>query len=153
TPGPVSTRIEPLLAMSHYYDIKWPAVLADSVWAEVVAMYRTMRQADAVKLVVVDLDDTLWAGVSGELETVGPEMIEGWYIGLAEALAYLKKRGLLLAIVSKNDDERIVSRWDQIFRGRLKLSDFAVRQINWQPKVANMETILTGVNLLPRNVV
>ena len=35
-------------------------------WAEVQAMLRTIRQTDMVKLVLIDLDDTLWRGVMAE---------------------------------------------------------------------------------------
>ena len=31
-----------------------------AVWTEMLAMLRTVRQTDQVKLVLVDLDDTLW---------------------------------------------------------------------------------------------
>jgi len=33
-------------------------------------MHRTVSQSDSVKLVVVDLDDTLWKGVSGDLAAI-----------------------------------------------------------------------------------
>jgi FkbH-like protein len=153
TPGLIEDRIEPMMPMTHHYETARPGVFAESVREEVVAMYRTLRQADPVKLVVVDLDDTLWNGVSGELDAVDAQMIEGWPIGVAEALAYLKKRGILLAILSKNDDDRIRTQWDQIFRKRLRLEDFATRRIDWNPKPQNMQRILADLNVLPRNVV
>jgi FkbH-like protein len=149
----VEDRIELLRPLTEHYQINWSPIFCDAVWEEIAAMYRTLRQIDPVKLVVVDLDDTMWIGVSGEMETVGPEMVEGWPIGVAEALAFLKKRGVLLAILSKNDDERVSARWDDIFGGRLRLADFATRRINWNPKSTNMHEILAEVNLLPRNVV
>lgn len=153
TPGVVNERIETLEAMTAHYEIRWSPAFIDAVWEEISAMYRTLRQIDAVKLVVVDLDDTIWNGVSGEMETVGPEMLEGWPLGVSEALAFLKKRGVLLAIISKNDDERVRSRWDSIFFGRLRLDDFAVRRINWNSKTQNMHGVLADLNLLPRNTV
>jgi HAD superfamily phosphatase (TIGR01681 family) len=152
-PGFVEDRIELLRPLTEHYDINWSPIFCDAVWEETAAMYRTLRQIDPVKLVVVDLDDTIWIGASGEMKTVGPEMVEGWPIGVAEALAFLKKRGILLAILSKNDDERVSARWDDIFGGRLRLADFATRRINWDPKSTNMHEILAEVNLLPRNVV
>ncbi len=39
-----------------------------AIWSEVIAMMRVVQQTDAVKLVVFDLDDTLWAGVLGDSE-------------------------------------------------------------------------------------
>jgi hypothetical protein len=108
-------------------------LFAAATWAEIVAMYRTLRQLDAVKLVTVDLDDTIWRGVAAEGNSDGiDDRIEGWPIGMIEALMFLKKRGVLLAIVSKNDETRIVQLWDQMMAGRLRLDDFVARRINWR---------------------
>jgi FkbH-like protein len=79
-------------------------------------------------------------------------MSEGWPIGIVEALAYLKKRGILLAIVSKNDESRIKAIWKDIFGKKIRLEDFAVRKINWRPKVDNMREVLQEVNLTARSV-
>jgi FkbH-like protein len=152
-PGEISTRIEPLAPMSAHFEVTWPLTFRDALWAELVGMFRTLRQIDAVKLVVVDLDDTLWNGVSGEMAEVDPFMLEGWPIGLTEALCYLKKRGILLAIISKNEEQRIRDIWTKIFRDRLKLDDFAAIRINWRPKAENLSEILSAMNLLPRSVV
>ena len=75
-----------------------------AVWQEMKSMLRTVRQADQVKLVVMDLDDTLWRGVLAESEEISPYAIEGWPLGVAEALLDLRRRGVLLAIVSKNEE-------------------------------------------------
>src|SRR5262249_15620249 len=86
-------------------------------------------------------------------EDIDIMMAEGWPIGLAEALVYLKNRGVLLAIASKNEESRIRTIWPMIFGERLKLEDFAAIRINWRPKPENMAEILEGMNLLPRNAV
>ena len=146
-------RMERMGAMGEHYDVEWPKFLADSIWAEATAMFRTVRQADSVKMVILDLDDTLWHGVSGDTQDVGGHMLAGWPSGLAEALLYLKKRGVLLAIVSKNDETRVRAIWPKIFQRSLDLEDFAAIRINWRPKAENIREILGMVNLLPRNVV
>ncbi|MGJ5206468.1 HAD-IIIC family phosphatase [Bradyrhizobium sp. HKCCYLR20261] len=147
-----SQRLEPSDKATDLFEERvWPFFQAS--WQELVSMYRTVRQADAVKLVVIDLDDTLWRGISAELDPEQFPTSEGWPKGFWEALAFLKRRGVLLAIVSKNDEQRVRSFWDKILRGQLKLDDFAVVQINWDPKPQNMAEVLAKVNLLPRNVV
>ncbi|HEX3863487.1 MAG TPA: HAD-IIIC family phosphatase [Stellaceae bacterium] len=150
---PVDTRMDPLAAMSTYYEITWPGYYREAVWNEITAMLRTIRQLDMVKLVVVDLDDTLWNGVSGDMDEISPFMVEGWPLGLVEALLYLKQRGVLLGIVSKNDETRIRQIWDDIFVGRLLLDDFAAIRINWRPKNDNMKEIIETVNITARSVV
>ncbi len=142
-------RIVPPAPMSHHYELR-NQEFGQAVVQEVMAMYRTIKQQDTVKLVCVDLDDTLWRGVAvdGTLDT-----FEGWPLGLIEALHWLKKRGILLGIVSKNSEEFIVSNWERITGGLISLDDFAVRKINFTPKAQNIIEILELVNLRAANVV
>jgi FkbH-like protein len=145
-------RIEPFPELAEHYDFADRRKFYAAAWKQIVAMVRTLRRTDEVKLVVVDLDDTLWRGVLAEDPDLGNERIEGWPVGVIEALAYLKKRGVLLAIVSKNERERIEASWDGLMRGRLRLDDFAVREINWRSKAENVAAVLAAVNVLPESV-
>jgi len=122
-------------------------------WVELVAMYNTAKQQDSVKLVIFDLDDTLWPGVAAEAEDGPAPLFGGWPLGLAEAIAILKKRGVMLAIVSKNDEARIAALWREIMPAWLPLSIFAFLRINWRPKAENVAEVLKFVNVLPRSVV
>ena len=144
-------RIEQTLPLTdHYYVQRDTFILA--IWSELVAMHRTLNQVDAVKLVVVDLDDTLWRGVLAEEVQISPHATEGWPLGVMEALCFLKRRGVLLAIISKNDEQKIVDLWDKVTYGRIRLDDFVACKINWRPKAQNLEEIIRAVNVLPRNV-
>jgi FkbH-like protein len=120
-------------------------------WSEIHAMYRTLTQQDSVKLVILDLDDTLWRGVVAEEGIHNRVLLEGWPLGLIEALKFLKQRGIVLAIVSKNDEATILDLWPQFLKHRLNIDDFAVRKINWRPKAENIQDILSETNLLPKN--
>jgi FkbH-like protein len=142
-------RIEPPTSMQHHYCARWLEFF-QAVLLEIFAMHRTLRQQDTVKLVAVDLDDTLWRGVAAE-GTLG--VLEGWPMGFMEALLCLKKRGILLAIVSKNDEHFIRSNWNRIVQGRIALSDFAACKINFRSKVENLAEILREMNLRPQNAV
>ncbi len=145
-------RIAPVPPVSGHHTLHADAFM-QSAWAELVALFRTVRQVDAVKLVIVDLDDTLWRGVAAEAADPTGDLVEGWPLGLIEALGYLKRRGILLAVVSKNDEARVIGFWDGIMQGRLSLDDFAARRIDWSPKAENVEAIIRELNLLPRSVV
>ena len=145
-------RIEKIAPPTGVYESR-VAEFVHAVGFEIKAMHRTLRQVDQVKLVIVDLDDTMWRGVVAEEGIDRPGLTEGWPIGVAEALIYLKRRGVLLAIVSKNDEARIRELWPRIYGSRLELSDFASVKINWNPKADNVELILKETNLLPRSVV
>jgi FkbH-like protein len=74
-------------------------------------------------------------------------------MGFMETLLYLKKRGIILAIVSKNNEQFIQSHWNRIVGGQIRLEDFAVRKINFQSKAQNLADIIREVNLRPQNVV
>lgn len=145
-------RLEPVTPVGNTYPYRNRAYIYAG-WYEIVAMYRSIRQLDLVKLVIVDIDDTLWRGVAAEGVEISPDLIEGWPLGFIEALAYLKKRGVLLAVVSKNEEGIVTELWPKILDGKLNLEDFVVRKINWRPKVENVEELLTELQLLPRNVV
>ena len=145
-------RLEPVEKVSCYYPVQsYDFVLR--IWAELLAMYRTIRQTDMVKLVLVDLDDTLWRGVAAEEADASSLSREGWPLGFVEALMFLKRRGILLGVVSKNDEERVLKLWQRIYGDLIRPEDFAVRKINWRPKADNIEEILAEVNLLPKSVV
>lgn len=142
-------RLEAPLPMQHHYSARWLEFF-EAVLYEIFAMHRTVRQQDAVKLVAVDLDDTLWRGIAAE-GTLG--VMEGWPMGLMETLLYLKKRGILLAIVSKNDEQFVRARWNDIVQGHIAFSDFAIHRINFRSKAENLAEILREVNILPQNAV
>ena len=145
-------RLEKIARPGEYYQFRLHEFFL-AIGRELHAMLRTLRQIDQVKLVIVDLDDTLWRGVVAEDGIDRPMVIEGWPAGFIEALNFLKKRGILLAIASKNDETRIRELWPALVGSRLELTDFASIKINWNPKPDNIEQILTETNLLPRNVV
>ena len=145
-------RIEPIARATRHYTLRKTEFFT-AAWAELIAMYRTVQQADSVKLVIVDLDDTLWRGIAAEETETHPRPTGGWPLGLMEALYTLKQRGVLLAIASKNDEEKIKALWPSRVGKQLRLEDFAVRKINWRPKAENIREILQEVNLLPKSVV
>src|SRR5208282_2332803 len=105
------------------------------------------------KCVIVDLDGTLWPGVLAETgspfawtpEISGVFSFVGLYFGLHEALKCLKKRGIVLACVSKNDAAVVRELWkypETYPRERLlTLDDFVTCRINWNDKADNIRSI------------
>lgn len=144
-------RFEKVKSIGTYYTLHLSEI-QEIGWNEIVAMYKTVQQLDIVKLVVVDIDDTLWRGIAADDRNFSSENVEGWPLGIVETLGYLKRRGVLLAILSKNDEHRVSEVWEKtIYSRRLSFEDFAIRKINWQPKVENLKEILLETNLLPQS--
>jgi FkbH-like protein len=104
-----------------------------------------------VKCVVVDLDNTLWGGV------VGDDGLEGIAIGpfgdgepfyqLQRYLLELKRRGIVLAVCSKNDTETARGPFRSHPEMVLKEEDFAVFVANWNPKPDNIKYIKEVLNI------
>ena len=145
-------RIEAGGPPSSHFDMKTMEFF-DALWLELKAIFRTIRRIDEVKLVIIDLDDTLWRGVAAEEGLSSAVPREGWPLGFQETLHYLKRRGVLLAIASKNDEGRIRELWPELCGKVLRLEDFAAIRINWNTKSDNIAEIMRDVNLLPGNVV
>ena len=145
-------RILPVKRLTETYESRVPEFVL-SVWNELNALYRTVRQADAVKMVIVDLDDTLWRGVVAETNEITDATTIGWPKGLWEALVFVKKRGILLSIVSRNEESNIRRLWPNIVSNWLKVDDFAFIRINWKSKPDNIGEIIAAANILPSSVV
>src|ERR1700691_2915828 len=113
------------------------------------------------KCVIVDLDGTLWPGVLAETgspfawtpEISGTFSYVGLYFGLHEALLCLKKRGIVLACVSKNEEATVRELWkypDNYPLDRLLTpDDFVTWRVNWDDKVGNIRSIAEELGFAP----
>jgi len=144
-------RLESAGIVEDFYTPNIPKIIR-AVFEEVLAAYKTRRQIDSVKLVIFDLDDTLWRGIAAELDDPDPQLVEGWPLGIIEAASALWRRGILISIVSKNDEENVRRIWDVVIGKKFELSKFVSPKINWYSKADNIDEILKEVNLLPNSV-
>lgn len=146
------------LGMDHWWDpsrwfsykiantIEATFAIAKSLTALVCAIYGRSH-----KVLVLDLDNTLWGGV------IGDDGVDGIVIGretpVAEAYTAfqeyclrLRDRGILLAVCSKNNEDVAQSGFahpDSV----LKLEHFSAFKANWEPKHENILTIAQELNL------
>jgi FkbH-like protein len=122
-----------------------------AIFQECLAAHRILSPSAKIKLVIFDLDGTLWRGVAAESDDVGPELSEGWPLGVLEAAAFLRKRGVLLAIASKNDPDIATRIWERVYGAVFPLENFASIKFSWRPKSESIAEILRETNLLPEN--
>lgn len=103
------------------------------------------------KVLVVDLDNTLWGGVIGEDGMAGikvsAEYPGGAYQALQRALLDLSREGILLAVCSKNNFDDALEAIDKHPGMLLRSRHFAAMRINWTDKAQNLREIAQEINV------
>ncbi|HEX4612336.1 MAG TPA: HAD-IIIC family phosphatase, partial [Urbifossiella sp.] len=104
------------------------------------------------KVLVLDLDNTVWGGVVGDAGAGGVQVGQG--TGEGEAfLAFqryaldLQKRGVLLAVCSKNDEARAREPFEKRPDMALRLEHISCFVANWQNKADNIRAIADRLDL------
>jgi FkbH-like protein len=148
-------RIEPL-PLLETLDGGRPDEVFAALWRQCISIYRTINQIDQVRMVVFDLDDTLWRGRIAEHygDGGGWPVFHGWPTGLWEAVHHLRARGIITAICSKNDAVLVAKRWSRAIPAQwLSLDHFVFQEINFEPKPQNLERMIARAGLTPKSVV
>jgi FkbH-like protein len=110
------------------------------------------RRGRSAKCLVLDLDNTLWGGVIGDdgIEGIvlgrGNPLGEG-YVALQEYARDLARRGIILAVCSKNDEANALEPFERHPEMVLRRSDIAAFCANWQDKPDNLRAIAELLNL------
>ena len=103
------------------------------------------------KVLVADLDNTMWGGVIGEDGMtgirLGSEYPGAAYQNLQRAMLDLARRGILLAICSKNNPEDAMEALENHPGMLLRLKDFSAVRINWNDKAQNLREIASELNV------
>ncbi len=109
-------------------------------------------KGDIRKVLVTDLDNTFWGGITGEsgADAVNPDApghraYRAWVKALAQ-------RGILLAIASHNDRPAVEELFQQHTLG-LTLEDFQATEINWDPKAQMLVRIAQKLNVSTQSLV
>ena len=103
------------------------------------------------KCLVLDLDNTLWGGVVGEEGLSGIKLGHTYpgsvFCDIQRAALALQRRGVLLAVNSKNNSADV----EEVFRSHpdmvLSPEHFACTRINWRAKPDNMLEIADALNI------
>lgn len=131
---------------------QYPASAALPRLAEALTSQAAAALGLSAKVLVTDLDNTLWGGVIGEDLLggirLGPPTAEGeGYLVLQRYLKELQQRGVLLAVCSKNDRVEAERPFREHAAMQLGLGDFAAFVANWNDKASNLEAIARELSL------
>ena len=104
------------------------------------------------KVIVCDLDNTLWGGVAGDdgpnnIKLGAPDPVGECFHAFQKTLKGLRSRGVLLTICSKNDEEFALSVIEKHPAMALRKSDFVAWRINWRDKAENLLALAQELNL------
>jgi FkbH-like protein len=106
----------------------------------------------SAKCLVLDLDNTLWGGVIGDDGLHGIQLGQGSSMGEAfvafqRYVLGLKRRGVILAVCSKNDEANALAPFEQHPEMVLRRDDIACFVANWDDKASNLRKIARALNI------
>ena len=140
-------------AARFWYAAKYPfAPAMIPLYADHVMRILAAQLGRSRRVLVLDLDNTLWGGI------VGDDCMEGLALGtgtpLGETYAALQRmalsyreRGILLCISSKNDEAIALDTFRRHPEMVLKEDDITALRINWDDKAANIKAIADMIEL------
>ena len=104
------------------------------------------------KVLVTDLDNTLWGGILGEDGAdgiaTGSAFPGSAYLAYQQLLKRLSKRGILLAIASKNNPQDVTEAFERRKADlALSMSDFAAVRIGWDDKASSLREMADELSL------
>jgi FkbH-like protein len=137
----------------YWYAAKYPfAVAMIPLYADHIMRIIAAQMGRSRRVLVLDLDNTLWGGI------IGDDGIEGLALGtgspLGESYAALqrmalawKERGILLCVSSKNDEAIALEAFRSHPEMILKEEDIVAFRVNWDDKAANIKAIASMIDL------
>lgn len=161
-PSPILHSLESLAAQvgsGRWHDPRYfqqakihPSPECVGIYAHSLARCVTGALGQSRKCIVLDLDNTLWGGIVGEDGIENLRLAVGDPVGEAcvdfqQYLLGLQRRGILLAVASKNDEGLAREVFQRHPEMPLKLDDFACFRANWNDKVSNIKDIARELSL------
>jgi FkbH-like protein len=125
---------------------------ASPMYGELAIRLIAAQRGRSSKCLVLDLDNTLWGGV------IGDDGLEGIVLGQGNAVgeAYVEfqrwvleqtRRGVILAVCSKNDEANALLPFERHPEMVLSRSDIALLVANWDDKATNLRMIAQRLNI------
>ena len=128
------------------------APTAGPLYGDLVGRWLAAKQGRSFKCLVLDLDNTVWGGVIGDdgMEGIaigqGSALGEG-YTAFQEYCRELTRRGIILAVCSKNDEANALEPFEKHPDMVLRRGDIASFVANWSDKAGNIRAIAEELNI------
>lgn len=105
-----------------------------------------------VKVIALDCDNTIWGGILGEDGYDGiqidPNTNTGAFYHLAQRrFKELKEFGILLCLVSKNNEKDVLEVLTEHEHQLIRQDDVIAHRINWETKSSNLKSLALELNL------
>ncbi len=125
---------------------------AAALYGDLLGRLLAAQQGRSYKCLVLDLDNTLWGGVVGDDGLEGIVLGQGnaageAYVAFQHYVRSLSRRGVILAVCSKNDEANALAPFERHPEMVLRLPDIACFVANWTDKAANIREIATRLNI------
>ncbi len=125
---------------------------AGPMYGDLVGRWLAAKQGRSFKCLVLDLDNTVWGGVIGDDGLEGIAIGQGSPLGEAytafqEYARELSRRGVILAVCSKNDEANAQEPFEKHPDMVLKRGDIASFVANWSNKADNIRAIAHELNI------
>lgn len=121
-------------------------------YAHSVASLFAAQLGKTKKCLVLDLDNTLWGGIIGDDGVSGIRIGQGdpegeAFLEFQQYALALKRRGVILAVCSKNDERIAREVFTKHSEMAIKLEDISCFVANWNDKAANIRSIAKQLNI------
>ncbi len=125
---------------------------ASPFYGDLVGRWLAAKQGRSFKCLVLDLDNTVWGGVIGDDGLEGIALGQGSPLGEAytafqEYARELSRRGVILAVCSKNDEANALEPFEKHPDMVLRRGDIASFVANWSNKADNIRAIAQELNI------
>jgi FkbH-like protein len=126
--------------------------VAAPFYGDLVGRLLAAKQGRSYKCLVLDLDNTVWGGAVGDDGLAGLVLGQGSatgeaFVAFQEYARELSRRGVILAVCSKNDEANAIEPFDQHPEMVLRRSDIASFVANWNDKPSNLRAIAEELNI------
>ncbi|MEV0804956.1 HAD-IIIC family phosphatase [Micromonospora sp. NPDC050200] len=133
-----------------FASMAWTPTVERRYAAEAATFCRAVLGRTA-KVLALDLDNTLWAGVLGDDGLAGIQLGTDYpgncHRDVQRRALALRRQGVLLTVCSKNDPDVVAEAFDRHPDLLLRADDFVAQAVNWGRKDDNLRQLAETLNL------